>query len=394
MIYDKLYGFQKEAVDKLLTWGRGLLADEMGLGKSIQCLALLEKLVRSAPDLRGKIALVVPAYLKGSWRAEMEKWCFNIPVELCSYAHVARHPFATAPQVLVLDESHYIKNRKSKRYQALRRLRPRHVFLMTGTPTPSRLEELFCQLSMIDRTLRYWPWVKRYCAARESFFGWDVSGVSHVAELREYLETKMVRRKKETVVDLPEKIYSVLPVPVKSLEQEKLHRRWLEINKKLETQEDSRLDFERKQIVSSLYLMSAQSKVEVVRRLVRDLYDAGETFLLFAFHRCLLDAVDVPHIRIDGDTKDRMALVEEFQEGKKRVAALSIRAAGTGLTLTRATKVIFAELTFSPGEMEQACARAHRIGQKNAVNIYYLLSTKLDKWMYQKLLRKEKKLFL
>ena len=127
---------------------------------------------------------------------------------------------------------------------------------------------------------------------------------------------------------------------------------------------------------------------------MRDLYEAGETFLVFAFHRCLLDAVDVPHIRIDGDTHDRMALVDEFQRGEKRVAALSIRAAGTGLTLTRATKVIFAELTFSPGEMEQACARAHRIGQKNAVNIYYLLSTKFDKWMYRKLLRKEQKLFL
>ena len=391
MIYDKLYGFQKEAVDKLAEWGSGILGDEMGLGKTLQCLALLEVLHKKG----GKVVIVVPAYLKGSWYSEIRKWKFEIPVEIFSYAYIARHGM-TPVQILVCDESHYLKSRKSKRFGQIRKIKAKHVFLLTGTPTPSRLEEIWTQLYLVDRSLRYWPWVKKYCNARESFFGWDVSGCAkkHLPELRDYLETKMIRRYKETVVELPPKVYSVLPIEIRSKVQDDEWARWMEINTALQNKDDTQLDFERKQIVSRLYLLSAQSKVDLVRKITKDLYDAGETFIVFAFHRCLLDAVECPHIRIDGDTTDRMSLVNAFQAGEKRVAALSIRAAGTGLTLTKANKIIFAELTFSPGEMEQACARAHRIGQEKTVNIYYLISTRFDEWMLKKLQKKEALLFI
>eukprot|EP01018_Ginkgo_biloba_P010107 Gb_24373 [translate_table: standard] len=110
--------------------------------------------------------------------------------------------------------------------------------------------------------------------------------------------------------------------------------------------------------------------------------EAGCKFIVFAHHLSMLDAVQqfiakkkVGYIRIDGSTaqSSRQTLVTQFQEREDiKVAVLAIRAAGVGLTLTAASTVIFAELSWTPGDIVQAEDRAHRIGQVSSVNVYYL----------------------
>ena len=117
-----------------------------------------------------------------------------------------------------------------------------------------------------------------------------------------------------------------------------------------------------------------------------------DKFLVFAHHQKVLDAVEkvankhkVGYTRIDGAVSDAAARVEKFQtEAACRIAILSIRAAGVGLTLTAASTVIFAEMTWVPAELQQAEDRVHRVGQASAVTCnYLLLEGSVDMHMWQ-----------
>jgi hypothetical protein len=130
------------------------------------------------------------------------------------------------------------------------------------------------------------------------------------------------------------------------------------------------------------YRRTAELKRRAVADYVDTLLEGGQKILVFAHHACLLDAVEralnkrrAKYIRIDGKTPAaaRGGLVASFQGDEQyRAAVLSIRAAGVGLTLTAASTVVFAEMTWTPGEVVQAEDRAHRIGQASAVNVHFL----------------------
>lgn len=133
-----------------------------------------------------------------------------------------------------------------------------------------------------------------------------------------------------------------------------------------------------------LWRKTAEAKLPAMKEYIEDLLEAGHKMLLFAHHQSVLDAFEAAfmekhhrHIRIDGKTppSTRQDLCNSFQQDATiRIALLSITAASTGLTLTAATTVVFAELFWNPGVMVQAEDRAHRIGQCDSVNVHYLLA--------------------
>lgn len=134
----------------------------------------------------------------------------------------------------------------------------------------------------------------------------------------------------------------------------------------------------------ALWKRSAEIKLPAALEYIDDLLEAGHKMLIFAHHLSIIDAIEahmlanhVRSMRIDGKTPpaQRQELCNDFQSSPSlRVAILSITAASTGLTLTAATTVIFAELFWNPGVLLQAEDRAHRIGQNDAVNVHYLLA--------------------
>lgn len=197
------------------------------------------------------------------------------------------------------------------------------------------------------------------------------------------------RRKAEVLPQLPSKRRQqlFLSLPADDAAKIKRHANELSAVSGMGAGGDMRgLGTEQMLLINKLYMATAEAKIKAVQEYVRCLLEGNEEskFLVFAHHKCLLDGVEeqvarckVRSIRIDGATDPRLRddLRKRFQEDPAtRIAVLSIRAAGTGLTLTAASTVIFAEMTYVPGEIQQAEDRVHRIGQTNAVNITFLMA--------------------
>ncbi|KAM0688125.1 SWI/SNF- matrix-associated actin-dependent regulator of chromatin subfamily A-like protein 1 [Conglomerata obtusa] len=146
------------------------------------------------------------------------------------------------------------------------------------------------------------------------------------------------------------------------------------------------------------YQIAAELKIEAVKEYIKNILEKEIKFLIFAHHMTMIDGLEeflklnTKYIKIDGRTSSvqRQALVDEFQTNESvRVALLGLTACSTGLTLTAAKAVIFAELYWNPGTLLQAEDRVHRIGQKNTVDIHYLTALgTVDEYVWPNLLRK------
>merc|ERR1719247_3360253 len=160
-------------------------------------------------------------------------------------------------------------------------------------------------------------------------------------------------------------------------------------------------------MLPGLFKAAAEAKQDVVVEYLEEVLEQTNKVIVFAHHRFMLDAIEtsllkqkVSHMRIDGSTAaaDRKSRVAEFQEGAAgpRVALLSITACSEGLTLTAASTIVFAELYWVPGTMEQAEDRAHRIGQTaSRVDLHYLVAKgTADEWMFGILQRKKREVSL
>ena len=395
---ERLYPHQLSGVRRAASWGKAMIGDEMGVGKSAQAVAL-------AKHFGGRVCIVCPSYLKNNWKRECTFWYPELEIGIVkkdvpdtsiivSYDLTHRRALGRF-NVLILDESHYVKSKGAKRTKALRRLACQvpHVFLLTGTPAPNKPVELFSQISMLRDYGTYTDFTKRYCGAKMSPLGFvDVSGATHKRELAWLLRsTILIRRlKRDVLKDLPPKIRTTMEVDVPTKGMKKKFARWKEINKLLLEKETYEMISERKRLVSELFMMTADAKVDVIKKICADL---PRRTLIFHHHKVLGDAIEevVPCMRIDGSTpqEKRAEYVKDFQEGRVDYACLSMLAAGTGITLTRATNIVFAELYFVPGVLLQAEDRAHRIGLKEPVTVTYVLANgSLDDHMFRSATRK------
>ena len=381
-----LYDFQKEGVLSSIRWGRACLFDEMGLGKTVQALTLIK-------HYGGRSLVICPSYLTLNWVREGEAWGVSLtrvrngkaPIPegnvVISYDLAAKRiselgSFRTA----VLDESHYLKSHRSKRTKRIKPLvlRTPHAFLLSGTPAANRPVELYSQISMVQPKCwgTYTQFVNRYCGAKQTPFGYvDCSGATRKEELSFRLkQTCMIRRlKRDVLTDLPPKTRTRVDLPCAGSKEIRLGRaRWSEINA-LEPDVPADLVLERQRLVSELFRATCLAKRECVRRYLEDL---PPNVIVFAYHQAMLDLIceTLDCVRIDGGTpmEDRQPALDKFISGEVPYAALSIKAAGTGLTITSCSTVVFAELYYVPGDLLQAEDRTHRIGQTNPVDVRYL----------------------
>jgi SNF2 family DNA or RNA helicase len=317
--------------------------------------------------------------------------------------------------MLMCDESHYVKNRKAKRTEAvvkISRTAKRCIF-MTGTPALNRPIELFAQLHMIRPAFAkyYTHFAKRYCNAQMTDFGMDDRGHSCDEELHWLLKkVYMVRRiKRDVLQSLPKKTRHTIMLEINEKNLSDINegfKKWKDINRELIYIKDDankmKKNHERKTLVSELFRLTCEAKIDAVKRWTQKLLDTTETFLFFGYHMKMLDAIekivkeqDISYMRIDGSTpaEKRQHNITRFQGGNCRVAILSIMAAGTGLTLTRASTVVFGELWHVPGVMLQAEDRVHRISQSSPVDVYHLLGKNtIDDRVYNNLIEKLKTL--
>ena len=401
----KMFEFQRQGVMYALRrGGRVLIGDEMGLGKTVQACALLSVYRDELPAL-----ILVPTSLREAWRNALQSWldvddrdiaCVGATNEakkldgstydIVPYSLVVKLKERLAAKryrVIVCDESHFIKDRRAQRTQAVMPLlkASRRTICLTGTPALSRPIELFTHLEALAPNVfpRLNEFGARYCAGGGPFGMY--TGASNLEELHVMISKLcMVRRlKKDVLKDLPPKQRSqVFLAPEKSAMGEVNG-----IRKRLDKLRENPAgadSFEEKRLINELYAASAKAKTKVVCEYLDTLIEgsADGKYLFFAHHTVMLDAVEeflrkkkVQSIRIDGTTPAdaRGKLVDTFQrEAACRVAVLSIKAAGMGLTLTAASTVVFGEMVWTPGDLVQAEDRAHRIGQLSSVLVQYL----------------------
>ncbi|XP_065853070.1 uncharacterized protein [Euphorbia lathyris] len=426
-IESKLLPFQRDGVRFVLQHGgRALLADEMGLGKTLQAIAVAACLRDFWPVL-----ILTPSSLRLHWASMIQQW-LDIPssdilVVLSQYVGSNRGGFTivssstkgsinldglfniisydvvpklqnvlteTDFKVVIADESHFMKNAQAKRTTASLPVikKAQYAILLSGTPALSRPIELFKQLEALypDVYKNVHEYGNRYC--KGGVFG-IYQGASNHEELHNLMKaTVMIRRlKRDVLSELPVKRRQQVFLDLSEKDMKKVNALFRELDmvkikiKACSSPEDvESLKFTEKQLINKIYTDSAEAKISGVLDYLGTVVEAGCKFLIFAHHVPMIQAIHeflvkkkVGCIRIDGSTPpaSRQALVTDFQEKDAiKAAVLSIRAGGVGLTLTAASTVIFAELSWTPGDLIQAEDRVHRIGQVSAVNIYYLLA--------------------
>ena len=407
-IQNALYDFQKKGINFGIEHHcRFLLADEMGVGKTIQAISLAYIYRDSWPVL-----IVCPGSMKYLWKGEIKNWLalkehrINIintsKQKISSEAYFYIISYDLVKNILkklkqmtfdfvILDEAHSIKNRDSLRAKNILpiAIRAKRLILMTGTPLLAKPYEGYPLLYALrpDLFCYFKKFAYRYCDPQPTPFGINWSGTSNTKELHWILSTLMVRRLKRDVLNqLPPKRRQKIFIKTNSkvIEEIKLTRNIIK---------------GRKGVLDS-YTLTSKAKVEGVCEYISDILEAKEKFIVFAYHYEMLNSIEslmkeknIEYIRIDGNTKQdrRYEFVRNFQQNENcKAAILSIIAASTGITLTSAHLVIFAELTWTPSIMIQAEDRAHRIGQKSDfVDIKYLYGPEtLDDFILDRLQKK------
>lgn len=291
-------------------------------------------------------------------------------------ARLRHRLLAWAPEVLVLDESHYAKTPEAKRTGAAWALaaKAQHVFCLSGTPMPSAPHELWPMLNAIapDRIdgMTYGAFVRRFCVVKTRFMGGKRVDViiagRNLPELRERLDGFWLRRT-QTDVGIREPIFSVLALDARTPRADDSEDVQA-VLEAAETGDTQTLEMH----MGPLRRLTGGIKAEAVSDLVQEELQNGlDKVVLMAWHGDVLDLLTArlgAHgvARIDGGTPAhrRQAEVDKFQRGDARVFVGQITAAGEGIDLSTSCNLIFVEASWVPKDMRQAALRITNHGQK------------------------------
>lgn len=410
----------------------GILADEMGLGKTLQMIALVKSL-RDSGQLGGPVLVACPASLVFNWADEFARFAPDVPVVPLEGSRVQREMLVEraegesrvivasydrvridGPQLaraewgmVVLDEAQYIKNHATKTTRAVKRLRSRLRFALTGTPVENRLSELW---SIFDFLMP--GFLGSYERFRERYeLGIIGEDEETAARLRALIEPFVLRRRKADVLtDLPAKFESIRYVPL-DREQRRLYdgaeqrlREDLNAQKRQNASRANRRghipDAEKsavevlaeltrlRQIALDPALVfenykGGAEKQGAIMELVDEAMEAGRKVLIFSQFTSYLDVLaaeldrrGIGHFAITGATpkRERVRLVNEFNGNETPVFLVSLKAGGTGLNLTGASVVVHADPWWNAAATDQATDRAHRIGQNREVDVYKVVA--------------------
>ncbi|XP_038222560.1 SWI/SNF-related matrix-associated actin-dependent regulator of chromatin subfamily A-like protein 1 [Zerene cesonia] len=407
---NKLMPFQEDGVRfGIARRGRCMIADDMGLGKTFQALAIADYYKHNWPLL-----IVTTSSMRHTWQSKIHELLPSVPmmnivtlitgkdaqmvadrqteVVIVSYKITTMHTDLLKNKkfgAVIIDESHYLKSHKAQCTVALLSISRQcsRVILLSGTPALSRPAELYTQLSLIEPKMftSYTEYGKRYCAGKQTNFGWDMSGQSNLSELQIILQKRfLIRRTKEQVLTkLEEKTRETVILDQTLLQFSKEEQQGLSQMAEAYTRSKPT---DKHAALITFFSESAAIKIPAICKYLKQLLkEFTGKFLVFAHHRNVieaicstLDEIGIHYICIVGSTPahTRADLVDKFQHSPTcRCGVLSITAANSGLTLTAADLVLFAELHWNPGILSQAESRAHRLGRAGAVCARYLLAS-------------------
>ncbi|TDQ77076.1 DEAD/DEAH box helicase [Sphingobacterium yanglingense] len=410
-------GFNWMAFLQEFKWG-GILADDMGLGKTLQVITLLEQYYTTYGDTAASL-VVVPNSLLFNWQSEYQKFApsrlltvyhgpdrfaietfANNSIVLTTYgtlmssvAFFEKHDFA----YLIMDESQNAKNRNSKRFHSLEKVKALYRIAMTGTPVENGIQDIYAQMTLVNP-----GFFGNYRAFNKSYKGIadDESRDETLGNLQKMIQPFMLRRtKKQVALDLPDKTETTLLVDMLPA-QRKVYDKYRkiyqgEVADNLNSADPSKSKFvamealnKLRQICNSPALLKDESfnsdsiKLDQIEEILSEVVP-GHKVLLFSFFTSMLQLVEerikakeVGYAYLDGklSQQQRQVAVERFQEDEScRVFLISLKAGGTGLNLTAADYVYILDPWWNPAVEAQAIDRCYRIGQEKHVNAYKIV---------------------
>jgi SWI/SNF-related matrix-associated actin-dependent regulator 1 of chromatin subfamily A len=412
---------QKEAIEKLVKNKKFILADDMGLGKTTSTIiAALETGAK-------KVLIVCPASLKINWQREIANYSDRTVYIAEGKKFSDEHDFVIVNydilknfhdtketekseimkinfDLVIMDEAHMISNPQAQRTKIANDIasKSNRVWLLSGTPMTSRPMNYYNLLNLVDSpvAMNWMAYAKRYCNGFQFSVGkrkvWNVTGASNLDELRERTSTHILRRLKEEVLDLPEKIITPVYLRLKSKDYEDLvgeYFDWYDQN----PEESTSLTIQFSKLMKVRKVI-AQEKIKNTIELAENIIEQGKKVIIFTNFTDTLNEIynhfGKSAVYLDGSCSKfhRQNAVDEFQTNDKiKVFVGNLKAAGVGITLTSAEAVIMNDLSFVPAEHSQAEDRSHRIGQKNSTSVYYpLFENTIEGAIYDILNRKKK----
>ena len=392
---------QKESIQKLVENKKFILADDMGLGKTTSTIiAALETGAK-------KILIVCPATLKINWKREIENYTDRSIFIAESKSFSTEHDFVIINydiiknfhstkdkknsdmlnanfDLVIVDEAHYIKNAQAKRTKLINDIVKDidRLWLLTGTPMTSRPIDYYNLLSLVDSPVakNWMAYVIRYCNGFQFNAGprkvWNVMGATNLEELRDRTSGTILRRLKEDVLDLPDKIITPVYLRLKSREYEEIMGEYYEwYDKNPEESKSLTVQFSK---LTKVRQVIANEKISQTIEIAENILEQDKKVVIFCNFTDSLNRI-IEHfgksaVKIDGSMskENRQHSVDEFQNNPKvKVLVGNIKAAGVGITLTSGEAVIMNDLSFLPSDHAQAEDRCYRYGQKNNVLVYY-----------------------
>jgi SWI/SNF-related matrix-associated actin-dependent regulator 1 of chromatin subfamily A len=392
---------QKESIQKLVENKKFILADDMGLGKTTSTI------IAALESGSKKVLIICPATLKINWKREIENYSdksiyisegknFNGDADFVIINYDIIKNFHTTKKkensqildsnfdLVIVDEAHYIKNATAQRTKLINDLVKKvdRLWLLTGTPMTSRPMDYFNLLSLVDSPVaKNWiAYAIRYCQGYQFNAGgrkiWNVTGASNLEELRDRTAGLTLRRLKENVLNLPDKIITPVYLRLKSKMYEAIMGEYYDwYDKNPEESKSLTVQFTK---LTKIRQVIADEKITQTIELAENIIEQGKKVIIFCNFTDSLEKITEHFgkmaVKLNGTMSktEKQYSVDQFQENDKiKVFVGNIKAAGVGITLTAAEAVIFNDLSFLPSDHAQAEDRSYRYGQKNNVLVYY-----------------------
>lgn len=417
----KLLPFQEKAVSQMLDFlktTKGCYnACEQGLGKTIQSITTVNKLECES------ILIICPAIMRLVWRDEISKWHANwrglpysISVQISSKKAVVynQNPLATKgcayiitsyglatkgaeflgkefpPDMLILDEAHFLKSSSSARTkQILKHIWPKakYKIALSGTPFTNSVIDGYTLFHRLNQKAfpDFYSFANRYAYRQHTPWGIKYFGVRNAEELSKTIRNSFYVRytKEEVLQELPDKQFQkiTLPkeyaVPVNKDDRAKAQE---ELKQLLQALNENKAIPSVPKTLQGIRRLQGILKVKPITEFVQNLLDQDIPVVLFAYHKDVIKKFTENFSKhnpatITGETNasERHKGIERFRAGETNLFIGQMVAAGTGITLTRSSTCILAELDWSPSTVSQAIDRLHRIGQKETVNVHYFV---------------------
>lgn len=294
---------------------------------------------------------------------------------------------------VIIDESHKCKSSKTQQSKYVEGIckGKRWIFALTGTPVVNNNTDLIQQLRILDRLDDFGGWrhfVERYC-----------DGPKQSSNLRElnyrlWMSCFFRREKQKVLTQLPDKMRQYITCDITNRkEYDDAENDVIKYLRQYQNASDDRVARAmRGQVMVKMNILkqiAAKGKIKAVSEFIHDIVDGGEKLIMFAYLKDVVAALkqEFPEaVTVTGsdDIRAKQNAVDRFQNDPEcKLIILNYKSGGTGLTLTASSRVGFIEFPWTYSDCEQAEDRAHRNGQKNAVNCYYFLGDKtIDRYMY------------